>query len=180
MAAELIARRSLSRCCISRWTCLPTRRREHTGGRHSLTACPSGLPDVRRNGSLNMHALILAGQTYEGGISGKPDAEAHGAYAFCALACLCILGEPQEMIPQSVAPCHVRARDAVNFFDVDTLTCPCSCPGSPRDTRRPKVASLDAPTSSSMAATVTGSGAAGRCSKPVSRTSRRASTIARR
>ena len=40
------------------------------------------------------------GQTFEGGISGAPQTEAHGAYAFCALACLCILGPPQEMIPE--------------------------------------------------------------------------------
>lgn len=39
------------------------------------------------------------GQTYEGGVSGAPQTEAHGAYAFCVLACLCILGPPQEMIP---------------------------------------------------------------------------------
>lgn len=39
-------------------------------------------------------------QTFEGGISSRPDAEAHGAYAFCALACLCILGEPHIMIPK--------------------------------------------------------------------------------
>lgn len=39
-------------------------------------------------------------QTYEGGIAGRPDAEAHGAYAFCALACLCILGDPHITIPQ--------------------------------------------------------------------------------
>ena len=39
------------------------------------------------------------GQTFEGGISGAPQTEAHGAYAFCALACLCILGPPQDMIP---------------------------------------------------------------------------------
>ncbi|KAK2768516.1 CAAX farnesyltransferase (FTase) subunit beta [Arachnomyces sp. PD_36] len=37
-------------------------------------------------------------QTYEGGISGSPGTEGHGAYAFCALACLCILGEPREML----------------------------------------------------------------------------------
>lgn len=40
------------------------------------------------------------GQTFEGGISGKPQTEAHGAYAFCVLACLCILGPPHEMIPE--------------------------------------------------------------------------------
>ncbi|EEH45460.2 uncharacterized protein PADG_01610 [Paracoccidioides brasiliensis Pb18] len=37
-------------------------------------------------------------QTFEGGISGSPGTEAHGAYAFCALACLCILGAPKEMM----------------------------------------------------------------------------------
>ena len=43
------------------------------------------------------------GQTFEGGISGRPQSEAHGAYAFCALACLCMLGSPREMIPKWVA-----------------------------------------------------------------------------
>ncbi|KAJ5776084.1 uncharacterized protein N7511_001095 [Penicillium nucicola] len=35
-------------------------------------------------------------QTFEGGISGSPGSEAHGAYAFCALACLSIMGAPEE------------------------------------------------------------------------------------
>ncbi|KAI9660824.1 MAG: CAAX farnesyltransferase (FTase) subunit beta [Trizodia sp. TS-e1964] len=39
-------------------------------------------------------------QTFEGGISSSPGFEAHGAYAFCALACFCILGEPDVMIPK--------------------------------------------------------------------------------
>jgi protein farnesyltransferase subunit beta len=39
-------------------------------------------------------------QTYEGGMSAFPGVEAHGAYAFCALACLSILGEPHVMIPK--------------------------------------------------------------------------------
>jgi protein farnesyltransferase subunit beta len=33
-------------------------------------------------------------QTYEGGIAGSPGNEAHGAYVFCALGCLCLLGSP--------------------------------------------------------------------------------------
>ncbi|KAK9424238.1 putative Terpenoid cyclases/protein prenyltransferase alpha-alpha toroid [Seiridium unicorne] len=41
-------------------------------------------------------------QTYEGGISGKPDAEAHGAYAFCALGCLSILDAPHRIIPRAL------------------------------------------------------------------------------
>ncbi|KAI1078033.1 prenyltransferase and squalene oxidase [Whalleya microplaca] len=36
-------------------------------------------------------------QTFEGGISCKPDAEAHGAYAFCALGCLAILDAPHRI-----------------------------------------------------------------------------------
>ncbi|EPS29012.1 hypothetical protein PDE_03958 [Penicillium oxalicum 114-2] len=39
-------------------------------------------------------------QSFEGGISGSPGVEAHGAYAFCALACLSILGAPEEIIPK--------------------------------------------------------------------------------
>jgi len=37
-------------------------------------------------------------QTFEGGIAGIHNCEAHGAYAFCALACLCIIGPPSVMI----------------------------------------------------------------------------------
>lgn len=39
-------------------------------------------------------------QTFEGGISGAPTNEAHGAYAFCALACLGILDAPSKSIPK--------------------------------------------------------------------------------
>lgn len=39
-------------------------------------------------------------QTYEGGIAGAPNNEAHGAYAFCALACLSILDAPHKSIPK--------------------------------------------------------------------------------
>ena len=49
-----------------------------------------------------MPLTIPLGQTYEGGISGSPGTEGHGAYAFCALACLCIIGEPREMINKYV------------------------------------------------------------------------------
>jgi len=37
-------------------------------------------------------------QTFEGGIGESPDNEAHGAYAFCALACLSILDAPNRSI----------------------------------------------------------------------------------
>ncbi|KAI1337033.1 terpenoid cyclases/Protein prenyltransferase [Xylariaceae sp. FL0016] len=39
-------------------------------------------------------------QTFEGGISGKPNAEAHGAYTFCALGCLAILDAPHRSFPR--------------------------------------------------------------------------------
>lgn len=39
-------------------------------------------------------------QRFEGGISEKPDTEAHGAYAFCALGCLAILDAPARIIPK--------------------------------------------------------------------------------
>jgi protein farnesyltransferase subunit beta len=39
-------------------------------------------------------------QTYEGGIAGAPHNEAHGAYAFCGIGALSILGPPQETLPK--------------------------------------------------------------------------------
>lgn len=40
-------------------------------------------------------------QTFEGGIAASPGGnEAHGAYTFCALACLSILGPPNQTIPK--------------------------------------------------------------------------------
>lgn len=35
---------------------------------------------------------IVSCQTYEGGIGGAPDLEAHGGYAFCGIAALTLLG----------------------------------------------------------------------------------------
>ena len=46
-------------------------------------------------------------QTYEGGIAASPGGEAHGSYAFCALACLCLCGPPREAVGK--------------FLDVDAL-----------------------------------------------------------
>ncbi|KAI9889979.1 MAG: hypothetical protein M1814_004597 [Vezdaea aestivalis] len=54
-----------------------------------LTSLTDGLPEY-----------ISRCQTYEGGISGSPGSEAHGGYAFCALAALSILGEPHKTIPK--------------------------------------------------------------------------------
>ncbi|KAJ8128588.1 hypothetical protein O1611_g5047 [Lasiodiplodia mahajangana] len=39
-------------------------------------------------------------QTFEGGLAAKPDTEAHGAYAFCALGCLAVLDAPHRIFPR--------------------------------------------------------------------------------
>lgn len=48
----------------------------------------------------NLKPWLASCQTYEGGISGTPDSEAHGAYAFCVLGCLSLLGDPRDTIPE--------------------------------------------------------------------------------
>ncbi|KUJ21780.1 CaaX farnesyltransferase-like protein beta subunit Ram1 [Mollisia scopiformis] len=56
----------------------------------------------------NLPEWISRCQTYEGGVSSRPDAEAHGAYAFCALACLSILDDPHIIIPEYLdVPCLI-------------------------------------------------------------------------
>lgn len=39
-------------------------------------------------------------QSYEGGIGGNPGTEAHGAYTFLGIACLCLLDAPRISIPK--------------------------------------------------------------------------------
>ncbi|KAI4249892.1 MAG: hypothetical protein LQ352_005498 [Teloschistes flavicans] len=51
-------------------------------------------------GDMGRSPIVHHRQTYEGGVSSSPQTEAHGAYAFCALACLSILGPPHDMIPR--------------------------------------------------------------------------------
>ncbi|KAK6342619.1 CAAX farnesyltransferase (FTase) subunit beta [Orbilia javanica] len=41
-------------------------------------------------------------QTWEGGIGAKPNAEAHGGYAFCVLAALCLLSGPEEALSKNL------------------------------------------------------------------------------
>lgn len=71
---------------------------------NAIDSFTDGLPEylsrcMGERSTLSTIKLILCpGQTFEGGISGAPQTEAHGAYAFCALACLCILGPPHVMI----------------------------------------------------------------------------------
>ncbi|KIW02375.1 uncharacterized protein PV09_06197 [Verruconis gallopava] len=46
----------------------------------------------------NLEDWLARCQTYEGGIAGAPDNEAHGAYAFCGLACLSIIDAPSRSL----------------------------------------------------------------------------------
>lgn len=71
----------------------------------SLLDLPLALPsdsEARRAGFDNLTdglaEYLSRCQSFEGGISGSPGVEAHGAYAFCALACLSILGPPEKTI----------------------------------------------------------------------------------
>ncbi|EIT80880.1 beta subunit of farnesyltransferase [Aspergillus oryzae 100-8] len=75
----------------------------------SLLDLPLTLPpdaEARKHGfetfTSGLSDYLSRCQTFEGGISGNPGSEAHGAYAFCALACLCILGEPEATISRCV------------------------------------------------------------------------------
>ncbi|QSZ34840.1 hypothetical protein DSL72_007699 [Monilinia vaccinii-corymbosi] len=73
----------------------------------TLLSLPLDLPQDASARSSNL-ATFIDGlpewisrcQTFEGGIGARPNVEAHGAYAFLALGCLCILGEPHITIPQ--------------------------------------------------------------------------------
>ncbi|KAH1493183.1 hypothetical protein LV164_000084 [Aspergillus fumigatus] len=74
---------------------------------HALLDLPLALPpeaEARQNGletfTDGLPEYLSRCQTYEGGISGSPGSEAHGAYAFCALACLCLLGRPEVVVPR--------------------------------------------------------------------------------
>ncbi|PTU24265.1 hypothetical protein P175DRAFT_0505943 [Aspergillus ochraceoroseus IBT 24754] len=75
----------------------------------SLLGLPLSLPPeakARQSGletfTSGLSEYLSRCQTFEGGISGSPGSEAHGAYAFCALACLCILGQPEVTVPRSM------------------------------------------------------------------------------
>ncbi|KAL5113512.1 CAAX farnesyltransferase (FTase) subunit beta [Pleosporales sp. CAS-2024a] len=56
---------------------------------HGLTTFVDGLGD-----------WVSKCQSWDGGISAAPGNEAHGAYAFCGLGCLALLGPPQQTLPQ--------------------------------------------------------------------------------
>ncbi|GAQ38130.1 CAAX farnesyltransferase (FTase) subunit beta [Aspergillus tubingensis] len=72
---------------------------------HSLLNLPLELPpdaEARQHGletfTSGLSEYLSRCQTYEGGISGSPGSEAHGAYTFCALACLCLMGPPEVVV----------------------------------------------------------------------------------
>ncbi|PVH95073.1 terpenoid cyclases/Protein prenyltransferase [Periconia macrospinosa] len=46
----------------------------------------------------NLGPWISACQSFDGGMSAAPGNEAHGAYAFCALGCLSIMGPPKQTL----------------------------------------------------------------------------------
>jgi len=58
---------------------------------HGLTSFTDGLGD-----------WISTCQSWDGGIAAAPGNEAHGAYAFCGLGCLAIMGAPEETVPRYV------------------------------------------------------------------------------
>ncbi|KAH7135729.1 terpenoid cyclases/protein prenyltransferase alpha-alpha toroid [Dendryphion nanum] len=71
----------------------------------SLLNLPLDLPQdapARKHGLTsfmdNLGDWVSRCQTYEGGISAAPGNEAHGAYAFCGLGCLSIMGPPKETL----------------------------------------------------------------------------------
>ncbi|KAK1759547.1 terpenoid cyclases/protein prenyltransferase alpha-alpha toroid [Echria macrotheca] len=61
---------------------------------------PAYTPDGSTNLLSGLADYVRRCQTFEGGISGQPNVEAHGAYAFCALGCLSVLGDPRRIIPE--------------------------------------------------------------------------------
>lgn len=56
----------------------------------------------------NVHVFIKNCQQFEGGFAGFPDTEAHGGYAFCALAALCIAYPVHEVKNYVDIPSFIR------------------------------------------------------------------------
>ncbi|CRK26622.1 hypothetical protein BN1723_013866 [Verticillium longisporum] len=61
---------------------------------------PAYTPDGKTTLFTDLADFVRRCQTFEGGLGGKPDTEAHGAYTFCALGCLAILDAPHRIIPK--------------------------------------------------------------------------------
>ncbi len=84
------------------WNSLEILQLGHLKVRPSGLIFPNSLADVSIGYLYETYELKYEGQTMEGGISSRPDAEAHGGYTFCALGALCIMGEPHLFIPKWV------------------------------------------------------------------------------
>ncbi|KAG7151497.1 Protein farnesyltransferase subunit beta like protein [Verticillium longisporum] len=61
---------------------------------------PAYTPDGKTTLFTGLADYVRRCQTFEGGLGGKPDTEAHGAYTFCALGCLATLDAPHRIIPK--------------------------------------------------------------------------------
>lgn len=61
---------------------------------------------------------LVSCQTFEGGMAGSPtSAEAHGGYAFCILAALCILHPPTEL-PKLLDMDNLTVRESQDISDL--------------------------------------------------------------
>ncbi|KAL8689863.1 MAG: hypothetical protein Q9218_004562 [Villophora microphyllina] len=69
-------------------------------GEEDVRGAYCSMLDKRDSSHSLMASQNICHDTYEGGVSASPQTEAHGAYAFCALACLGILGPPHDIIPR--------------------------------------------------------------------------------
>lgn len=66
-------------------------------------------------------------QTFEGGLSGAPGNEAHGAYAFCALACLSIIDAPSRSIAKQVSHSASYLHETNNLYRALDMSSLLSC-----------------------------------------------------
>ncbi|ANB12627.1 protein farnesyltransferase [Sugiyamaella lignohabitans] len=65
----------------------------------------------------NSAEYISSCQTYEGGFANVPLSEAHGGYAFCALASLCFLGPPHVVLPK-----YINVENAIKWLSSRQMT----------------------------------------------------------
>ncbi|XP_050103925.1 protein farnesyltransferase subunit beta-like isoform X4 [Malus sylvestris] len=77
--------------------------RMHDGGEIDVRACYTAVSVASILNILddelvhNVGSFILSCQTYEGGISGEPGAEAHGGYTFCGVATMVLINQVNRM-----------------------------------------------------------------------------------
>ncbi|XP_068303209.1 protein farnesyltransferase subunit beta-like [Pyrus communis] len=77
--------------------------RMHDGGEIDVRACYTAVSVASILNILddelvqNVGSFILSCQTYEGGISGEPGAEAHGGYTFCGVATMVLINQVNRL-----------------------------------------------------------------------------------